>query len=236
MLNQLIVNIKQQNTPFYAWLYRTLKSARRMSFPVIPYLSLWLYYFHKRTIEFWKAFIHAVWITPLFKARINQGGKGLKIYNGMPYVPNNELYLNVGDDVNIIGNNQFIGGTVNYPQRPSLIIGNRVSVGYDCEFAINDFIAIGDDTVIATGCNFADYDGHSVSADRRRKHLPVTSSEVKPISIGSNVWIGRNVQVLKGVEIGNNSIIAAGSVVTKTVPDNEIWGGVPAKKIGDVSA
>ena len=51
----------------------------------------------------------------------------------------------------------------------------------------------------------------------------------KPINIGNNVWTGMNSLILKGVSIGENSIIAAHSVVTKDVPDNVIVGGNPAK-------
>ena len=53
----------------------------------------------------------------------------------------------------------------------------------------------------------------------------------KPVKIGDNVWIGMNSCILPGVEIGNNSIIGSGSVVTKNIPENEIWVGNPAKFI-----
>ena len=55
----------------------------------------------------------------------------------------------------------------------------------------------------------------------------------KAISIGNDVWLGCNVIVLKGVEIGDGAIIGAGAVVTKSILPNEIWAGVPAKKIGE---
>ena len=53
----------------------------------------------------------------------------------------------------------------------------------------------------------------------------------KPVNIGDDVWIGGNVTILPGVNIGNNVIIAAGAVVTKDIPDNCVVGGVPARKI-----
>ena len=53
----------------------------------------------------------------------------------------------------------------------------------------------------------------------------------KPVNIGNDVWIGGNVTILPGVNIGNNVVIAAGAVVTKDVPDNSLIGGVPAKII-----
>ena len=53
----------------------------------------------------------------------------------------------------------------------------------------------------------------------------------KPVTIGNDVWIGGNVTILPGVNIGNNVVIAARAVVTKDVPDNSLIGGVPAKII-----
>jgi acetyltransferase-like isoleucine patch superfamily enzyme len=55
----------------------------------------------------------------------------------------------------------------------------------------------------------------------------------KKIIIGENVWLGCNVAVLKGANIGDGAVVAAGAVVTKSIPPYEIWGGVPAKKIGE---
>lgn len=58
-----------------------------------------------------------------------------------------------------------------------------------------------------------------------------TDKPPAPSIIGDGVWIGARVIVLQGVEIGDRAIIAAGAVVTRNVPSNEIWGGVPAKFI-----
>lgn len=58
-----------------------------------------------------------------------------------------------------------------------------------------------------------------------------TKKNVAPPKIGNGVWIGANVIILRGVVVGERSIIAAGAVVTKDIPPYEIWGGVPARKI-----
>ena len=55
-----------------------------------------------------------------------------------------------------------------------------------------------------------------------------------PITVKDNVWIGGNVVILPGVTIGKNSIVAAGAVVTKDVPDNVIVGGNPARVIREI--
>jgi acetyltransferase-like isoleucine patch superfamily enzyme len=54
---------------------------------------------------------------------------------------------------------------------------------------------------------------------------------IEPIKIGNHVWIGMNSTILKGVTLGDNSIVAAGSVVTKSFPNNVLIAGVPAKII-----
>ncbi len=53
----------------------------------------------------------------------------------------------------------------------------------------------------------------------------------KSVKIGKNVWIGAHATILQGVTIGNNSVVAAGAVVTKDVPENAVVGGVPAEII-----
>ena len=55
-----------------------------------------------------------------------------------------------------------------------------------------------------------------------------------PIRLGKNVWVGSNSTILQGVTVGDNAIIAAGSVVTKDVPANMIVGGVPARYIRNI--
>ena len=59
----------------------------------------------------------------------------------------------------------------------------------------------------------------------------LAEKKTKFVIVGDHTWIGANVIILQGVTIGAHSIIAAGAVVTKNVPNFEVWGGVPAKKI-----
>lgn len=108
-------------------------------------------------------------------------------------------------------------------------IGDDVFIGSGCEFNITRSIVVGDNTLIASGCKFIDHDhGIALGALIRKQR-----AFGKEIVIGENVWLGCNVIVLKGVVIGDGAIVAAGAVVTKPIGTNEIWGGVPAKKIGE---
>ena len=86
-------------------------------------------------------------------------------------------------------------------------------------------IQIGDACMIAHGAYISDADWHGIYD--RAQPVGIT----KPIILKDNVWIGDSAIVCKGVTIGKNSIIGAGAVVTKDVPDNAIYAGNPAKFI-----
>lgn len=109
-------------------------------------------------------------------------------------------------------------------------IGDRVQISRDALFNIQDSLHVGDDVMIAAGCKFIDHDHGFAEADRPMASQPIDTA---PIHIGNDVWIGANAIVLKGVHIGAGSIIAAGAVVRRDVPANQIWAGVPARYIKD---
>jgi len=88
-------------------------------------------------------------------------------------------------------------------------------------------VHIGKDTIIGTDLTIYDSDFHNINPLIRRSGIPKSA----PVEIGENVFIGSKVTILKGVRIGNNSVIAFGSLVTKSIPDNTVAGGVPAKII-----
>jgi acetyltransferase-like isoleucine patch superfamily enzyme len=88
-------------------------------------------------------------------------------------------------------------------------------------------ITIGNNVHITKEVLFITHDGGTLLFRDRYPDLEITA----PISIGNNVYIGVRSIILPGVTIGDNSIIAAGSVVTKNVPENSVFGGVPAKLI-----
>ncbi len=87
-------------------------------------------------------------------------------------------------------------------------------------------VTFGDNVFIAPNCGFYTAT-HPNDADERNKGLEFA----KPITIGNNVWIGAGVTVLPGVEIGDKSIIGAGSVVVKSIPENSIAVGNPCRVI-----
>ncbi len=102
-------------------------------------------------------------------------------------------------------------------------IGNGCHVGGGNRFdSIRpDLITIGNHTTISTRCVILTHFVHQKKTHREWSYGNVI--------IGDNVFLGANVVICQPVTIGNNSLIAAGAVVTKDIPSNEIWGGVPAR-------
>jgi acetyltransferase-like isoleucine patch superfamily enzyme len=111
---------------------------------------------------------------------------------------------------------------------PSIRIQDDVFIGTGCEFNIREGIDVGKGSLIASGCRFVDHD-HGIDVGRPMR---LQEGPQQAIMIGEDVWLGANVVVLKGVSIGTGAIVAAGAIVTKCILPNEIWAGVPAKKIG----
>lgn len=109
----------------------------------------------------------------------------------------------------------------------AISLGDGTFVGSGCEFNAIQGISIGANCLIASGCRFIDHN-HGIQFGQLMKLQEEISA---PIQIGSDVWIGANCIVLKGVSIGDGAIVAAGSVVTKSVDPYAIVAGVPAKFI-----
>ncbi len=114
---------------------------------------------------------------------------------------------------------------------PSIIIRDRVFIGFGCEFNARRRIEIGSDSLIASGCKFIDHDHGTARGDLPMREQ--TGGAEAEIVLEEDVWLGVNVVVLKGVRIGRGAIVAAGAIVTKDVPSYEIWGGVPARRLGE---
>jgi acetyltransferase-like isoleucine patch superfamily enzyme len=95
-------------------------------------------------------------------------------------------------------------------------------------------IKIGDYSGLGANSCIYDTDFHPLDAKIRRVQNSVNNSNCKEVIIGKDVWIAANVLILKGVEIGDEAIIGAGSVVTGNVPSKTIFAGNPAVKIRDL--
>ena len=119
-----------------------------------------------------------------------------------------------------------------YQHGPSIVIGNNSFIGNFCEFNVRRKVTIGQNCLIAANCRLIDHD-HNIEGSGK---LPPKAGKEGEIIVEDHVWIGAGVCVLKNVHIGHGAVVGANAVVTKDVPPNQIWGGVPARKIGDRSS
>jgi galactoside O-acetyltransferase len=166
-------------------------------------------------------------------------GAYIKIFNP-PNPPT--ICLEIGENSHIFSKFSFL--------RPAakIRIGKRCQLG-NSQFICADKIEIGDDVIMAWGSTVMDSDSHALLWEDRKKDVLQGLSDYKtnpdnfishkdwskihsePILIGSKCWIGFEVAILKGVTIGEGSVVGARSVVTKNVPPYTVVAGNPAKVI-----
>jgi acetyltransferase-like isoleucine patch superfamily enzyme len=106
-----------------------------------------------------------------------------------------------------------------------LDFGDFVFVGKGSEFDVIQSVSVGDHSVIAPGCFITDHN-HGMSALAR---VDEQRGITKPVTIGSDVWLGAKVIVVAGVSIGDGAVVGASSVVTRDVPPMAVVAGAPAR-------
>lgn len=152
---------------------------------------------------------------------------GLIVGKNISIVGSKNIFL--GDRV-IIGNQNWLDA-INDGQ---IIIGNDVSLSQNVHIAAVDKVIIGDGSLIGSDVLITDHN-HAFGGLMDKimpKQRPLNSKAIT--ALGQNVWLSDNVKVLSGVTLGNNVVVAANAVVTKSFPDNVIIGGIPAKIISRI--
>jgi acetyltransferase-like isoleucine patch superfamily enzyme len=147
-------------------------------------------------------------------------GPRARVY-GSPSVTNAGTMI-IGDRVRLMSTVATIELAVG--PRATLEIGDQVFINYGCSIGATQLVRIGSRCNIGTYCIMMDNDYHSLEPERRNEMPPSA-----PIILEDNVWLGARVIVLRGVRIGANSVIGAGSVVSKDIPPRSVAVGVPAK-------
>lgn len=173
-----------------------------------------------------------------FLMRKVNASKDLVIFNEtlIENMTNIKSSIKIGEKCCIRGNLRV------YPVGGKIVIGNNCYIGDHTRIWSMVNINIGNDVLIAHNVNILDNNSHSIYYYERKKELEyilkngdpkenMFNREMKAVDIKNGVWIGLNSVILKGVTIGEGSIIAAGSVVTKDIPEYVIAAGNPAKVI-----
>lgn len=143
----------------------------------------------------------------------------------------------IKEDV-VFGENVTMHARVMVQDKGKILFEDRIQIGYDSFIGISDSLIIKKGTAISNNVSIVDNNNHPVNPEDR---LLVWSSPKNsalrrwkysvsaPIIIGENVWVGQYSRINKGVTIGDNSIVAANTVVTKDVPSNSIVAGNPGR-------
>jgi acetyltransferase-like isoleucine patch superfamily enzyme len=166
--------------------------------------------------------------------RINRVVYGKKL-RGNRCVIKNKGRIELGDNVLL---NSFPDGELYKTGLLAHLDSALIRIGNNC--ALNgtivhsrNAVTIGDNCMFGPGVVILDNASHNTSIDTVRRRTGRIADD--PVVIGNNVWVGMHSIILKGVHIGDNSIIAAGSVVTKNVPSNQVFGGNPAVFIKELN-
>ena len=108
-----------------------------------------------------------------------------------------------------------------------IVVGEGTTISNNTSIVAMNSVIIGCNCLIGDRVSIVDCDFHESTPEFRRN----SSGKIKPVDIGNNVWIGSQVMILKGVSIGDNTVVGAMSLVTKSFPSNCIVAGNPAKII-----
>jgi len=165
----------------------------------------------------------------LLKIKFNKRIKN----NGFVVLQKNvELIVEEGGELMFDNNVTIKENSIIYVKKNAKItFGQDSSTGHHTEISANNYIKIGKDVIMGAYSYIADSNhGYKNKSLLIRKQ----DMEIGSVQIGNNVWLGRGVMVLKDSIVGDNSIVAAGSVVTKKFEDNKILGGIPAKVIKEL--
>jgi acetyltransferase-like isoleucine patch superfamily enzyme len=107
-----------------------------------------------------------------------------------------------------------------------VVIGAKTVLGQECTISAYKHVRIGEQCVVADRAMFIDFDHGIVEVERPTRLQGIYK---RPVDVGSNVWVGYGACVLRGVRVGDNSVLGTSSVVTKDVPANAVVGGIPAR-------
>ena len=229
-LEQLILRVKRgDSAPFAAakWLYKAVLTFSLPSPRFLRPVGNGLYHGHFLIrLAFWRLGT-VFYREPLFRYRCESVGKRLSLFCLPEATAHTRIY--VGDDVTFHGKVGVYSGRVF--DAPVLRIGSRVSIGHMVTFSCNKEIIIEDDVLIAGFCAFYDNDGHPIDPELRKAGYAPPRERTKPLRICQNAWVGAGCHILKGVTIGEGSIVGSGSVVTEDVPPYSIVAGNPAKLV-----
>lgn len=168
----------------------------------------------------------------ILQAKLSGGeiqiGRNVKFNHKVTFQGKGQLIIadNVVFGYNMAGSNdQGIILQVRFPHS-QIIIGENTQIMNGCELFSTSSINIGKDVLLGAGVKILDSDFHELNPGKR-----LNSGPSIPIILQSNCWIGIDSLILKGTEIGENSVVGAKSLVNSSLEPNSVYGGLPARFI-----
>ena len=225
--------LKNSDNPLAQRLFRMAKAVRGGSVPMVPGLHHALFAIHTGIARGVSELLRATYWTPLFKTQLAECGSALRLEGGMPQVLGPHLRIEVGNNVSMSAQMTINGRP--QTRAPELIIGDNVVLGWLTGISVGRRIVIGDNVMFGGRNSLFGYSGHPLDAVARAAGEAESDAAVGDIIVGRNCWIGTGVIITGPATIGENTIVAAGSVVTSDLPANVLAGGVPARVIKTLS-
>lgn len=155
--------------------------------------------------------------------------RGRLITDGIAFVGPG-VKLEIGPDAQVVlGRWSWIGhGTKIRAHEGEVRIGAKTVLGQECTISSFQHVSIGRECIVADRVMLIDFDHGVVEVERPVRHQGIYKRDVR---VGHNVWVGYGACFLRGVTVGDNTIVGTYSVVTRDVPDNAVVGGAPARVV-----
>lgn len=226
-----VQSLRRGEGPFWGRLKQLARGLLGFHLPVNalsrPLFHL-LYAVHVSVREGWIWARRFFWNEPLFRSQCESVGRGFQM-EALPYLQGSGRIV-IGERVRLSGKSTIgfgrpTGGV------PELVIGDSTFIGHDCSFSVGRSVRIGRYCLLAGGVQVFDMDGHPLDAAERRAGMPTPSDAIAPVVIGDDVWVGSGAVILKGVTVGDRSVVAARAVVTRDVPSDCVVAGNPARVV-----
>ena len=153
----------------------------------------------------------------------------LQALNSIPYERKDERRTAFEGLLAAIGEETFIRSPFYCDYGDGISIGSRTFINFNCTMLDGAPISVGDECLLAAGVQLITATHPLDPASRRR-----ATEQALPVTIGDGVWLAAGALVCPGVEIGENTVIGAGAVVTKSLPAGVVAYGNPARVVREI--
>lgn len=226
--------IRRRETPLAAAVYHAAKAVRGFTLPRVRVAG--------RVLAAERGARHSVWrwmrnqyAMQILASRCRRVGRNVRLDGDVPQIlgPGE---VHIGDRVSIGNRQTWVVGLKVYDDA-RLVIGHDTTINYQTLISCARSVTVGNHCRLAGEIKI--FDNNSHPTDHRARRIDggrMTVADVAPVVVEDDVWIGTGAIVMKGVRIGRGAIIAAGAVVTKSVPPFSVAAGNPARVVKRLTA